>query len=306
MTTSNPQNDFKVKFDGQLHQVDANTLINSLINLSTIIQELNVVSDPNRKIEIKIKATEKGSFWIHLSLIAEKIPDLFDQENIQTTAAIATISGISIIKSVAYLFQLKKHLSGKKPKTIQESNKGGVIKIENERGDIIFMDSVIFNIYNTNQPVQDSISNTFDTLQNDSSISGFEIADAEKRPLFEINRTDFGEMSIKNEVVEENKKIFTEIANLHIFKIVFEDKYKWEFYYKGNKISAHIADINFFKSIDEGERFSKGDTLKSELEITQIFDNTVNTYINHSYKIKNVLEHIPRGKQQKLNFKGEI
>ena len=33
--------DFKIKFDGQQHQVDAQVLISSLIHTTTVIQELN-------------------------------------------------------------------------------------------------------------------------------------------------------------------------------------------------------------------------------------------------------------------------
>ena len=67
------QNEFKIKFDGELNQIDANTLINSLINVTSIIQEINESFDTKKIIEIKIKALSKGSFLIHFGLEGDTI-----------------------------------------------------------------------------------------------------------------------------------------------------------------------------------------------------------------------------------------
>jgi len=109
-------------------------------------------------------------------------------------------------------------------------------------------------------------------------------------------------MSVRNLIIEENQRIILEIASLNIFKVVFEENYVWEFYYKGNKIKAQILDKNFFSKIDNGESFAKGDILKVELQINQIYEPTVKTFINKSYKINRVIQHEPRGEQQKLRL----
>jgi len=44
------------------------------------------------------------------------------------------------------------------------------------------------------------------------------------------------------------------------------------FFYAGNRISASIGDVAFFKLIDGGERFAKGESLVVDLEIHQLFD----------------------------------
>lgn len=292
------ENEFRVRFDGQLHQVSANTLINSLLNISTIIQEvneeLNLEFHTDNRIDVKIKALEQGSFDINLLLdfSRQQIQNMFNNKSIPFAA--------NIIQIFTDLLELKKHLGGKKAKTITE--KGSEISIENNKGKIIIVGSVVYNIYSHNQPVQDAISNNFETLQNDASITSFEITDAKKRIIFQATHDEFDEMSKKSEIETENTKVFTEVANLHIFKIVFEDKYKWEFFYRGNKISANIEDEDFFKMIDSGEKFAKGDMLVVDLQVTQIFDPAVNTFINHSYQIKKVVRHTPRGEQQKIDL----
>jgi hypothetical protein len=104
------------------------------------------------------------------------------------------------------------------------------------------------------------------------------------------------------DIPDENKRIVEELTKLHIFKLVWDKDRKWEFLYRGIKISAPIADESFFKLIDKGEHFAKGDSLEVDLHITQIFDNSVNTFINESYLIKKVRKHIRRAEQGSLNF----
>jgi len=284
-------NEFKIKFGGQLHQVDANTFISSLINISTIIQELNQELRSDKKIEIKIKATEEGSFIT--TLILEQyagLAKLFNSENIHLTA--------DIIGILAGVFAIKSFLDNKKPKS--EKEKGDKVVIENEKGKIIIVDNRTYGIYNRNQIVNDAISNNFATLEGDTSIDDFEII-SEKKSLFRAEREEFDRLATKSEVADKQKREKIVSANIIIHKLIWEDKYKWEFYFAGNKISANIVDEEFYKRIDSGEPFAKGDSLKVELQINQIFDEGVAIYINHSYQINKVLEHIPRNKQLKMD-----
>jgi len=293
MSETQRKDEFKIKFDGQLHQVEANTLINSLINISAILEESNTEIHPDEKIEIKIKALSEGSFLIHLLVEGVK-----NAQAMITAGSLAT--GANLITILTGLFIIKKHLSGKAPKNTKEENEK--VSITNEKGNVLVIESLTYNLYQHNQVIQDAISNNFETLEDDASIEGFEIEDDKEHVLFDVSRSSFRDMAIKSVVEDENKKTITETATVHIFKIVFQDNYKWEFYYKGNKISANIADEAFFKKIDQGEKFAKGDTLIAEIQINQIFDKTVNTWVNHSYQVNKVIKHIPRDEQQGFEF----
>lgn len=286
-------NEFKIKFGGQLHQVDANTFIYSLVNISTVIQEINQELRSDKKIEIKIKATEEGSFITTLILEhGAGLAKLFTTENINLTA--------SIIAIFAGVFTIKEFLKNKKPKN--EKEEGDKITIENEKGNVLIIDNRTYGIYNRNQIINDAISNNFSTLESDPSIDDFEII-SENKSLFKAERENFDQLATKSEVADKQRKEKIVSANLILHKVVFEDKYKWEFYYSGNKISANIVDNEFYKKIDKGEPFAKGDALKVELQINQIFDEGVGIYINHSYQINKVIEHIPRSQQLKIeNF----
>ena len=88
------------------------------------------------------------------------------------------------------------------------------------------------------------------------------------------------------------------------FKVVFGEGYKWQFYHEGNKISVDIKDEDFLKRVESGSiSFNSGDTIISDLQIKQIYDQRVDTFINKSFSIEKVKEHIKRPEQSSFNFK---
>lgn len=291
--------DFKIKFDGEQHQIDANILINNLIHTTSIIQEINRELHSGKTIDIKIKALQKGSFLIHIDLVEttfDSLKNLLTRENIETAGA--------IIGGFVGLIELKKFLRGKEIKSKEEvKNK---IKIENENGDVIYIENFVYGIYENNTIVKDALSQSFETLENDNSITGYEITDRNENPLVRVDREDFEYLSLKSEKLNKDEKILTQSASLNIVKLSFDNKLKWEFYFKGNKITAKVDDPNFQKRIDNGEAFSKGDMLEVEFEIKQKFDLTVNTFVNKSYKINRIINHIKRENPPQFNFDNEI
>ena len=287
--------DFKIKFDGEQHQIDANVLINNLIHTTSIIQEINRELHSGKTIDIKIKALQKGSFLIHIDLVEttfDTLKNLLTRENIETAGA--------IIGGFVGLIELKKFLKGNEIKSKLES--GDKIKIENEKGQVIFIENFVYNVYEKNTIVKEALSQSFETLENDSSITGYEITDGNEKPLVRVDREDFEFLSLKSEKLNKDEKLLTQSASLNIVKLSFDNKLKWEFYFKGNKITAKVEDPNFQKRIDNGESFSKGDMLEVEIEIKQKFDKTVNTFINKSYKINRIINHIKREEPPKFNF----
>ncbi len=288
-------NNFKLKFDGQLHQIDANVLINSLIHTTSIIQEVNRYLDTGKKIEIKIKALEKGSFLIHLELLEttfDSIKSLFTKENAELAAAIVTI--------LVGLIEVKRFLKGRKPKSIE--SKDEKTTIINEKGDVLIIENATFNIYENSPIIKDALSQNFDAINNDPSITGFEITDKAEKPIIRIEREEFTDLSLKSEEILNDERIIKEAATLNIVRLSFEESLKWEFYYKGNKVSAKIKDPNFYELINKGESFAKGDILEVELQINQKWDESVNTFVNKSYQINRIIRHIIRNEQQKFKF----
>jgi hypothetical protein len=284
--------DFRVKFDGELNQVNAQTFINSLFNVSTLVQEIGQEVEPDRTLDLKIVALEPGSFiaGINIHEVATATTSLFRPENASYAANVVVILG--------GLYKLKQHLGKDKPESAEPE--GDSIKVKNNKGTIQLFDNRTYTLYSRNQTVGDAISNSFSTLEDDPSVTGFEILDADQKEIFKAARDDFGDLAVKSEVIDADKKTKVVNADLNLLKVVLEKGRKWEFYYGGIRISADIADEAFFDRIDQGEPFSKGDILKADLQINQIFDPTVNTYIIHSYVVLKIDQHIPRSKQLKI------
>jgi hypothetical protein len=291
--------DFKIKFDGEQHQIDANLLINNLIHTTSIIQEINRELHSGKKIDIKIKALQKGSFLIHIDLVEtafHTLKNLLTKDNIET--------GGIIIGGFVGLIEIKKFLKGKEIKSKEIT--GDKIKIENEKGQVLIIENFVYNIYENNPIVKDALAQSFETLENDNSITGYEITDRNENPLVRVDREEFEYLSVKTEETIDGEKNIIIAATLNIIRISFDDKLKSDFYFKGNKISIKINDPNFQKRIDNGESFAKGDILEVEMEIKQKFDKSVNTFINKSYKINRITNHILRNEQSKINFENEL
>lgn len=286
--------DFKIKFDGEQHQIDANVLINSLVHTTTLVHEINRSLEPSRKIQVNVKAPEKGSFLIHLELVdvLDRVAQLATRENIETTSY--------VILSLVGLFEIKRHLFGAKAKNVDKT--GNKTKIENKNGDVIYIDHAVFNIYEKNSTVQDALTQNFENINNEPSITGFEILDVDDRELFKVERENFEALSVKDEVTRDGERTRTEIATLNIARVSFEKGLTWDLYYKGHKIRAKIDDPDFQKRIDSGEAFAKGDILEAELKINQKWDDSVQTYINKSYVISRIVRHIRRGNNQSSLF----
>ena len=278
--------DFKIKFDGEQHQIDAKILIASLTHTTALIYEINRSIDAARKIEVKVKAPEQGSFMIQLELIdfVKNATQYVNPQNIETTSY--------IILSLVGLFELKKHLFGSKPNDIVKQ--GNTVKIENKNGDIFYIDNATFNIYEKNPVVKESLSKNFESIINEPSITGFEILDQNNQNLFKAERKEFEALAAKDELSKDEERIRTESTILNIARLSFEKGVMWEFYHKGHKIKAKIEDADFQKRIDNGEAFAKGDVLEVELKIKQKWDESVKTYVNKAYSVSQITKHISR------------
>ncbi|MDQ6478481.1 hypothetical protein [Dyadobacter sp. LHD-138] len=293
-STETITNGFKIRYDGKYHQIDASVFINSLLHITTIIQEINKVAQSDKKVEIKIKALEKGSFLVSLEImetIVETLKHLFTPELFTLGAIITTLKEF---------LELKKLLKENKEHTAEADKE--TVKITTNNGNVIIIQNLTYEVYKNSPLANEAVAQNFETLQNDPSIDAFEITDSDENTLVKIEKVDFPQMSVLHEEIDSETKTIYEVALLSIIKISFEPSLKWEFYHRGNKIAAKIKDTAFMLLIDNGQAFSKGDRLEVELKVTQKYDQSVNTYVTKEYIIERIIRHIPRSEQQKINF----
>lgn len=286
------KSNFTIKFGGQDHQIEANTLVNTLIHYSAIINQINdIYGEGNIQIDIRINALKQGSFEIGVELLSkskELIDFGFIKEAINYTAGVVTILG--------GLFGTYKFLKGKPAReTDIKSTDSAPLNIKTE---------VFLNIYN-NQTIRSAISNSIETISNDEAVESLEII-KDNKPIAKINKNEFYDLVYDEfDREQENPNIrYKKIDNaiLSIISPSFEKNKKWFFLFNGNKLPAiAMKDPSFLKLIDDGViRFAKGDAIKVQLEITQEFNDAYNAYENKKYRIIEFLEYIPREVQGKL------
>lgn len=283
---------FEIHFQGELAQMDVNTLITSLIGTSTIIQQANQLVDPERNVEIKIEPFAPGSFKI--------LADLWTDPSARSLF----VDGAGLLASVFSIFVgylgLKKFLKGEAPQKIEKVGRDK-ISIKNIDGDVTVFQNPIYQLYMTNPVSNEASSKAFEVLDKDESVDGMQVKEGAK-VVFEAPRAEFSHMAKKHNVETEEEREVMRDATLHIVKPSFHEGYSWWFYYDGNRITVTISDENFLNQVDEGKRFAKGDTLIVKLKIKQRYEKSVETYINDSYEIVEVEKHIlrPDHEQQKL------
>lgn len=295
-TVQSDMEDMIIKFDGQTHQIEANTLISNLIHFTTVVHEINSEINNGEKVVINIKAHQEGSFEVLLN-IAKDVANAS-----QTLFSVASIGYISdLIDVVGGVYNAYSFLKGEKPKSV-ESAEGGIVKVETNNGNINYFDFRVVNIVEGNQTVRGAISKGFDALNSDLNVSGLEfIRDGEN--ILNVPRNEFSQLAAADDNGDLQKDERIELDNnamLRIVRLSFEPKMKSDFLYGGNKITAWIADDEFYKELDKGEPIRKGDVLQAEIEIKQQLDTSLDAYVNKSYKVTKINKHLPRSEQPQI------
>jgi len=289
---------FGLRYGGEPDNINALTFVKSLSAINTLVEEIhnhyNKLNNTNNRVEVRVKAFNKGSFHVYLDLIETALNSL----DPGTLFAIAC----GIVPAMSKLFELISFLAGKEPKNVVVQNNVEKIVIINYLGDKETFDKHIYEMFKTNPTIQNSMRANFEILYNDDKIESFEILNKNNKLIYKSNRDEFGKLSNDIEYEDEKVRVIRELAILHICKLNFEKNYVWGFYYKGQKISAYLEDENFYKNIDQGEKFSKGDILQVEMIIHQEFDFVVNTFINKKFVIEKIIKHIPRTVQETLKI----
>lgn len=282
----------KIKFEGQAHQIDANTLINVLIHYQSVISEANkVLGGGSKNIELKVNAFEKGSFIIDVSMVESAIKQIFSKDTIGYLADLGAVVG--------GVYAAYKKLKGKPAKTKEELES---IKINIYKGDKLVINQNIVKVYN--QPVvREAVSKSIETADADANVEGFVVDSGDEHPVV-FDKKDFKKY-IYDDFDSEKEDMPTECievveAILTIIALNFEPGSRWQFIYNGFKIQMIVKDDALMKKIDEGERFGKGDAIRVKMKIVKRYNPIYNAYENKSYKVVEFLEHILAPSQKRM------
>ena len=289
--------EMKIRYGGD-NTIDANTYINSLLHFTNIVEEVNKAISDEQKVEVRIKANEPGSFIVDLIVWCQDNQDgikrIFTKENMSYAR--------EVVKTVGEAYKVAKHLLGKKPKEIKSDGEG--LQIQNVAGNFQYFDLRGANLYLKNPIIKEAIAQEFETLEMDKSVTNIELLDENDNEILSIGREDFFAMSSSGAELDlrPDERINIIGAILNISGMDWEFKKKWDFYYNGNKIPAKVVDPDFAIRVANGERFGLGDSLEVTMEITQQYDPVVDVWINKTYKIVKILNHIEKVHQGRFDL----
>ncbi|EGQ8127598.1 hypothetical protein I7100_005005 [Vibrio parahaemolyticus] len=280
-------------FGGERKKINAYTLATSLVSLSDAIKEANTIINPGYEVEILVEAFGEGSFRAKVKTVYGGLKNIFTANRVEAVA-------IGIVTSFIYQHTLA-----------PDSDVNVIVddtQVIIEQGDKTII--VPKTIYDAQKEVEKSekfrksISKSIQAVDKDKNISsfGFTRNIDDKSPDIEIPRKQFALLTSPLEIEEPQREV-NEVAELQIKRAILErSKRKWEFIWRGIKISAPVSDQQFYDDFFAHKiTVAPGDSLDAILTISQVRDEDTGIYTNSKYEVKTVHRHIPRATQVEID-----
>ncbi|WNH48301.1 hypothetical protein PDM28_16780 [Stenotrophomonas aracearum] len=271
-------------FDTALLQINAYALASSLVGLANAIKEANSIVNPGYAVEVVVERLEDGSFRATLKAVVKKAGNIFSHE-----LSKAIIYGI--IATWIYDQTLG-------------ADKEPIIIINDESVEIRSGERIIIvprEVYDAKKEVerserfQSSMSQVFNGALKDPAVTGLKITPPGEWPgLPSVPREQFVLIASRYEADDANA--IYEDAVLEISRaIMSRGRRKWEFYWRGVKISAPVLDHAFYEAFSAHDiTIAPGDMLRVVLKIYRKTDPESGIHVNTKYEVVEVQNHIPR------------
>jgi len=279
-------------FDTKQSRINAYSLASILVSIADAAKAANASLNPGHEIEIVVEALSEGSFKAKISASYNTAKNIFSSQ---------IVAGVIIGVISSYIYE--------RTLSVDDS-----IKVEIHTDEVIIEKGeerlvVPRQIYDSARQVErdpkflQAIDRTFEAILRDPEIQGFGIIEDERmeRPQFILPRAAI--ILAANEVVElDGKREIYEIVELQILRAILErGRKKWQFMWRGVKISAPITSKEFYDDFfSHNITIAPGDSLEVKLVIKQERDNDNGVYINKGYEVVEVYKHNPRLKQANL------
>lgn len=287
------EEEFVLHFGGERKKINAYTLASSLVSLADAIKEANSIINPGYEVEVLVEAFGEGSFRAKVKTAYKGLQNLFNSNRLEAIA-------IGIITSFIYQHTLAPDTD---VKVIIDDT-----QVIIQQGDKQII--VPKTVYEAQKEVEKSekfrksVSKTFEAVEKDKSITSFGFTKNidDETPDILIPRKYFSLLSQPTELDEPQREI-QEVAELQIKRAILErTKRKWEFIWRGIKISAPVLCQSFYNDFFSHKiTVAPGDSLEAVLKIYQSRDEDTGIYTNSKYEVILVNKHIPRNMQPDLD-----
>lgn len=271
-----------VKFDGQSHQVDLDTFTHILINYSTVIQAAAAETGVSGDVRVSICAIESGSLDVLVSVASGGLGGLLGFVSDNSNA----ISGVLAVASG--LYGLKQKLAGKGDVRGVHAGDNSEVIVSTDGGDVT-VDRRVFNVYVEHPEATRAIDSSFSKMDEHPEIEGFQISHGGDT-LFRAEHDEFSGIAAScNHEGADVRVDKAEGVTLIVTKPFLgkSKTRKWEFFYRGNKVTAPIVDDDFMDGICRYS-FKVGTEVIADIEIEREFLSEYKVYANRGYRVTKV------------------
>ena len=286
-----------IHFDTEETRINAYTLASTLVALADAAKAANSTLNAGCEIEIVVEALGPGSFRALIRAIYSTSRNLFSNQ---------VVVGVVIGILGNYIYE----------RTLSLDNK---ISVEVKTDEVVIQrgqDRVVVprNVYDATRKVEKNpqfvkaMTKTFDAVASDEKVRCLGLVPAMDSPPPQIPIPRAVLQTLASEIPEDpDARVIFEAAELQIIKAILEkSKRKWEFMWRGIKISAPVVHEQFYVDFFAHDiTIAPGDTLEVTLAIKQTKDLDTGIYSNIGYEVVEVHNHIPRIKQVPLVPSGD-
>jgi hypothetical protein len=279
-------------FDTEGRRLNAYTLASTLVSLADAAKAANDVINHGYDVEIVVEALGAGSFRAKLRAVYRKHHNLFSKE-----------VGLALVVGVLGNYIYERTLAVRSEIKVEIHTDEVIIQTKEEK---LIVSRVVYDATRQAERAPrfvTAVARTFEALKDDPKIEGFGLVKemSDPPPEIMVTKNIFPKLGIVL-LDEPDGRIVTENVDLQIIKAILErGERKWEFSWRGIKISAPITHGAFYEQFDAHHiTIAPGDILQVRLAISQRRDSKTGIYANVGYEVVEVFQHIPRVRQTNL------
>ena len=288
---------FVIHFDTEGERINAYTLASTLVGIADAAKAANSNINFGYDIEIVVEAIGPGSFRAMLRAIYKQSGNLFSGDSLRTIV-LGLITTFIYEKAFSVDHQIKIEVSTNE------------VVIENGKDKVIIPRNVYdaTRLAEKNPQFARAMGKTFESIAADDNVKGLGFVPKMDSPPPEVVIPQKTMRELEVVVANDPEtRVVQEQCDLQIVKAILErSSRKWEFMWRGVKISAPVLDAKFYEQFFAHDiTIAPGDELSVRLAIKQSREPRTGIYTNVGYEVLEVYKHVKGMQQAKLANDGQ-
>ncbi len=282
-----------VYFATESPRINAYTLATTLIGLADAAKAANASVNPGYEIEVLVEALAPGSFKATLRALYASASNLFSRNDVRNIV-------IAIVANFIY-----ERFIAKSPDVTVIANTDEVIIVQgNTRILVPRQLHEETKRISTNPAFLDGIDAVVRAVELDSEVKSIGISPNpnDSKPPVEITREVIASFTRESVEPLASERIVEEITEVQILRAILERSPRlWQFAWHGVRISSPVSDDLFYDKFFRHQiTIAPGDVLRVHLQIRQSRNADLGVYMNKSYEVVKVIDHVPSAEQLPL------